>query len=104
MGGGRLKSRVGLAGKFVMVPADARVRFSPAQPGSPGAGAEESGGWMVDGSSWMRLGKQGAQLDRGSSDGGGGGRVGVEGVIGLTSPNTGMDSEEASPGGTSRLE
>lgn len=57
----RLRSREGLTGKFVVVPVDVSVRFSPTQPSSPGAGAEESGGWMVGGSSWRHLAKQGEQ-------------------------------------------
>lgn len=65
-GGKRLKSREGLAGKFVMVPVEASVRFSPTQPSHPGTGAEESGGWMVDGSSWMCLEKQRRQVDWGT--------------------------------------
>lgn len=91
-----LRNREGLAGKFVMGPVDTSVRFSPAQPSSPGVVAEESGGWM--GSSWMPVGEaDGRQIDRKSSD-----RRAVEGTIGPVSLSPGVDREEVYQQGTSR--
>lgn len=85
----RLRSRESLADKFVMVPVDTNVWFSPAQLSSPGAGAEELG---LDGSFWMCLAKQEWQMDQEEQWQGI-----VEGVLDLWALNTRTDSEEVSP-------